>query len=231
MTIDEQERNALAAIDLVREAVKPIAPDQWDGGGAETRGWVSAQRQDEVVAPLLAEHGLAIELVGTKLVNGTGLSTVWRWRHEGWRSETTTIETLIDIRGDLGATAATKAAVTSARRTYLEQLLGLRQAEDLEADLAREMDKARGVAFHACKRALRAYCSRYKQSEDNVIRLLTGYDPGYGVEATLEQLQAPMIASLWSRLLCHIPESSVSYDFGKSPKMADQLPDELGGGA
>jgi len=230
MLIDEEERAALVALDLVRESMKPIAPDQSAGAGSETRSWVSVLALDDVVAPLLAKVGIVVELVGTKLVGGVGVSSTWRWRHEGWRSEHTTIESQIEQRGDLGATAATKAAITSSRRIYLEQLLGVRQSEDLEGDLCREMDRGRGVAALAVKRALRAYCQRYKANEDRAIRAFTGVDPGPGVEATVEQLTAPMVATLWYRLLCQVPDASVAYDFAV-PRAAngDDLPPELGG--
>jgi len=230
MKIDQDESNALAALDLAREELKPIAPDQWDGAGAETRSWVSVLRLEEALAPVLAKVGIVIELVGTKLVGGVGISSTWRWRYEGWRSEPTTIEAQIEQRGDLGATAATKAAVTSSRRIYVEQLLGIRQLEDHEGDLCREMDRGRGVALMATKRALRAYCQRYKVNEDRAIRLFLGVDPGPGVEATVEQLPAPMIATLWYRLLCQVPEASVAYDFAAPGRFGgDDLPPELGG--
>lgn len=229
--INKQELDGLAAIDLIREALEPIAPDQWDGAAGDTRGWISSARLSEVVDPLLVRHGVVIELVGTSMVGGTGLRTQWRWRHEGFRSDPTVIETQVDLRSDLGATAATRAAVTSARRTYVIELLGVRQAEDHEGDLAREMDRARGVAMDACRRALKAYCRRYNTSEDRAIRMFTGITPAEGVELAVEHLQPAMVAGLWSRLLCHIPSSSVVVDFGAPVRGMDELPEALGGAA
>lgn len=234
-TIDKDEAEALAALDLARERCKPIEPDEWDGDGGS---WVSAQKQDDVSAPILAELGIVIEFRGSKLVGGVGISTTWGWRvskagpmdlSADWRSDSTTIEVLVDR--DRGAIPASSGAVTSARKAYVRQLLGLRTAEDHERGLAKAMDGARAAAFGAVKDALRAYCRRYRTTQDHAVRAFTGFDPGPGVEATVAMLSAPAVATLWYRLECALPHESERHDPGASPTMDDDLPEEMGGAA
>lgn len=233
--IDPIEEQALAALDLARERCRPLEPDQFEGASA----WVSAAHQEEVIEPILAAVGIVIEFRGDTIVGGTVARTRWGWRaakggplklEQGWRSETDEVDVLLDAK-EFGATGASQAALTTARKAYTRHLLGLRQKQDSETGLGKAMDSARAAAFAAAGEALRAYCKRFGVTTNRAIRAFTGIDPGPGTEATIGMLTAPAVALLWWKLECNLPHESAKFDPGESPKIEDDLPVAMGGQA
>lgn len=227
--IDEAELAALAQMDLARSLCEPIQPDRWEGSGAKTVGIVTARKQADEVAPILEQAGIVIEFRGSKLIGATGLSTEWGWRHKAWRSPSETVQVLLETR-DRSASGASKAAVTTAKKIYVEQLLGLRVAEDAETELCHAHDSSREAARVSAQRLLKAYCRKTSCAESRVLVTLLGLHSGH--EWTFEQLMPVQVWILGGKLTALLgTEHSIKDNPGASPRLADDLPPALGGEA
>lgn len=227
--MDDTEQLARMALADARRDAKPIEPDRWDRSDGEVVGWASARLVEQVADELLERHGLDVIFDGAT-IQGNNYQTSWRWSWGSWTSSPTRVDVPLEVERGRGAAAAS-AAVTTARKIYVRQLLRLKLAEDTEAEIGRAMDHARGAVFDAVAQALDAWCRRHKVAKDRAIRDFTGIVLPGDVEATVAMLHPYAIAMLWQRLLVQSPVASLKHDPGASPKMDDDLPEEMGGAA
>lgn len=211
------ERTARKALAVARRAAHPLQPDTWERLDGRMVGSASARLVEAVADHLLGTAGIEVELEHGKIA-GNIYQTFWRWRHAaGWASEVSQIDLPLDYeRGS--ARPSTAATITMGRKIYITRLLELRVAHDPEADLCRSMDNAREAAFIAVGEALRDYSTRFKIAPDRAIRDFTGIMAPTDIELTVSMLTATQIAGLWFRLLCNLPEQSVKFEAGESPK-------------
>jgi len=230
---EAEARNALRDARLELDPVKP------DGQGRNERGelelWLTAERVANVASDVLAGNDLAIELAGAKIA-GNIMNTAWRWVHHTaelarWESPVTEVSLAIDYSSQLNATSASKAAITAARKTYTEELLGIRKASEPMRELELAVDGSRQALRLFTQRMLGIYCRRQRVTEAAALTAILGVVRGPdGGPPAFEGLIAVQLASLCVGLLTRLPDVA-AYDPGLAPAgmeaVEDQLPEEM----
>ena len=222
------EAEAREALRRARAAARPMEPDKW--GTEETGeryGFVSCGKLNAYARELLAAEGLEVELLGAENIGGQ-LKTLWTWGTTSWRSAPVKIDMPWHAGGGRSASTAVAGAHALARKEFNRQLLDLQAADDAQAELERAMDAGREAAWEAMRDCARAYCRKFKISEDYLLRTLTGMNPGVGVEMTVGHLTPPQVAAVWQWLLHASWDASKAVDLGAPPDDCEELPDGFG---
>lgn len=226
---EQQARNAMRDARIGLDPVKP------DGQRRNSRGelelWLTAERVGETTHEVFIANDLAVELVAAKVAGNT-MSTTWRWVHHTdaltrWESPTTEIALGIEYGGDLGATSASKAAITAGRKAYCEELLGIRKASAPLRELDAAMVGSRDAVSSYLRWMLCIYCQRAGVTEAAALTSLIGVVRGEdGGAPTLEGLRMPHLGPLWMVLATRMADI-VTHDPGESPAGMDAPEDEL----
>lgn len=230
---EKRERVAREAMRLARLDLEPVSPDgQRRGHRGQLELWLTAERVASVAAEVFAGHDITVELDSTKIEKGVHTSS-WYWVHqpdhaERWESPRTAIAVMVDLSGELGATSASIACVTAARKCYTQELLGIRKASEPMREFEAAAEGTRESLERYTRWLLRIYMKRRGVSEavalTQLISVVRGLDGG---APTFEGLLAPQVAQLAMVLLTRMPEAQ--YDPGAAPANMeapeDQLPD------
>lgn len=182
---DRVRRRALAALSAARRDVEAQEPDAWINDDA----FLSAEKVETVARKYLEGADIEVDLVGTTmgLAGGTTVAKVMlRWSWGGWSSE----PTIIDTPMENGKPGATQAAITSARKVYLRNLLGIRQSADPAAELGRAADIARVSVREAASVLLEKYSRSRRRLPSQVIRV--------AVASRAKQMHPPSVEELGS---------------------------------